>query len=141
MTTQTSTPAAPSAYWSDRWAGVAPVLCAAHCLASPLLAATLPAFAVGSVAEALLFAVSALLSLAFVAHASRVHGQPLVWAPVLGGLLVWGAGLLGAIPALSEEATTTAGALALAAGLFWNGRLRHQATCRDCGCPAHGTNT
>lgn len=82
--------------------------------------------------------VSAAISVSFVARAARAHGQYLVWLPVLAGLLIWGAGLAEALPGVAEEVTTVLGTLILAAGLIWNGWLRHRVVCTHCGCPVHG---
>lgn len=116
------------------WVSVAPVLCAAHCVATPVLVLALPSFAVGTMAEQVLFTLSGLLALGFTAWAVASHGRMVAALPVLAGLALWGGGLFGLIPGVAEEVTTVAGALILAAGLVWSSWLRHLTVCPDCSC-------
>ncbi len=116
------------------WVSAAPVLCAAHCLATPVLVLALPSFAVGAVAELVLFTLSALLALGFTAWAVGSHGRMVVALPVLAGLGIWGGGLFDLVPGVSETVTTVTGALILAAGLVWSSWLRHLTVCPTCSC-------
>jgi len=116
------------------WVSAAPVLCAAHCLATPVLVLALPSFAVGTAAELVLFTLSALLAVGFTAWAVGSHGRMGVALPVLVGLGIWGAGLFDLVPGVSETVTTVTGALILAAGLVWSSWLRHLTVCPTCSC-------
>jgi hypothetical protein len=119
------------------WAAMAPVLCAAHCVAAPLLVLVVPAAAVGSTAERVLWGATALLAAGFLAWSIRAHRQGWVAVPVVAGLALWGAGLFDLVPA-SETLTTVVGALLVSGGMVASAWLRHRRTCGDCGCPAHG---
>jgi hypothetical protein len=119
------------------WAAAAPALCAVHCLAAPLLVMVVPAAAVGSAAERLLWGATSILALGFLAWTVRAHRRGWAALPVVGGLALWGAGLFDLVPA-SETATTVAGALLVSGGMMASAWLRHRRLCRDCGCPVHG---
>ena len=119
------------------WAAALPLVCAAHCIAMPLVALFVPVLAVGSGVETGLMVASAALALWAARGGVRLHGRYAVWIPVLLGLGVWAASLAGWTRPLPEPVTTTLGSLLLAGGMVWNARLRHEAACRRCGCPAH----
>lgn len=118
----------------EAWAAAAPLLCAVHCMAAPLVLALAPRFAPGEAAERAVLAGSILLAATAAALGRRVHGR---WAPllvVLAGALLWLAGLVARLP---EEPATIGASVLLAAGTLWSARLRHNATCPRCGCHAH----
>lgn len=119
------------------WAAALPLLCAAHCVASPLLVLAVPALGLGHEAEPLVQGASALLAAGAAWSGIRTHRRVAVLLPMLGGVLLWmvsaGLGLHGA----AEAVTGVAGGLLLAGGMLWSGRLRHDASCNHCGCPAH----
>jgi len=127
----------PVAGTPGAWAAMAPVLCAAHCVAAPILVLVVPAAAVGSTAERALWAATTLLAIGFIAWSVRSHGRAWVALPVAAGLALWGAGLFDLVPA-SETLTTVVGALLVSGGMMASAWLRHRRTCGDCGCPAHG---
>jgi hypothetical protein len=119
------------------WAALAPLLCTAHCLAAPVAAAVLPAVIVGSGAELLLMGATALIAVVVLARGSAAHGRRGVWIPAIVGIVLWGIGALEPVAASGEAVLGVLGGLLLAGGLFWNGRLRHDAICRGCGCGTH----
>lgn len=120
------------------WAPAAPLLCAVHCLATPLVVSLLPAAGAGERAEPwLLAAVLAVAALALRTEL-RAHGRRRVLVPAVAGFAVWAASLAGWLEPAPEALTTTLGSLLVAGGMAWSARLRHAATCRDCGCPAPG---
>lgn len=119
-----------------RWAAIAPILCAVHCLATPLLVTLLPAFARGAAFEIGLLALSAALAVGAVVWGLGSHGRWVVLVPILGGLAFWAASLAGWLAPVPEPVATPIGSLLVAVGLVWNGRLRHRAVCPGCGCPA-----
>lgn len=119
-------------------AAAAPLLCAVHCVATPLLVAVLPAFAMGEAAEVVLFVASVLLVGWATLSGSRVHRQAGPALVVGLGLSTWGGLLFGALPAVGGELGIALAALVTAAGLVWNARLRHVMAEVGCGCTACG---
>ncbi|MBW3656478.1 MAG: MerC domain-containing protein [Gemmatimonadetes bacterium] len=119
------------------WAAALPLLCSVHCIVTPLLAVAAPAFAIAPGAEHTIQLVSAVLAVAMACSGPRTHGRLIVLAPMGLGMGVWVlVETIGAGGAAEQEAHV-AGGLLLAAGMLWNGQLRHQASCHHCGCPAH----
>lgn len=119
-------------------AAAAPLVCAVHCVATPLLVAVLPAFAMGHAAEVALFVVSVLLVGWATLTGSRVHRQAGPAIVVGLGLATWGGLLFGALPAVGGELGIALAALVTAGGLVWNARLRHAAPDDGCGCTSCG---
>lgn len=118
------------------WAPAAPLLCAVHCLTTPLVVSLLPAADLGEGAEPwLLAAVLAVAALALRTEL-RAHGQLRVLVTAAVGFALWAASLAGWLEPAPEAVTTTLGSLVVAGAMVWSARLRHSATCRDCGCPA-----
>lgn len=119
------------------WTAALPLACAVHCLLMPLVALFVPLLAPAHGLEAVLMGASALLAAAVTRGGVRAHGRRAVWVPVLLGTAVWGASVAHAAGPLPEQATHVLGSVLLAGGMVWNARLRHEASCRSCGCPAH----
>ena len=119
------------------WAAAAPLVCAVHCLAAPLVAVALPAASPHGPVEVAFKGATALAAAAFLWHGLSVHGRRRVIVPVALGLAAWAATALAGLAGTPEAAASAAGGLLMAAGLFWNARLRHEAACHRCGCPAH----
>jgi hypothetical protein len=118
------------------WSAAAPVLCAIHCIATPLVVAVAPNLALGEPFERGLKAGSAVLAVAVLRGGVRVHRRWQVLVPVLAGFLLWLlSGLAGGGEA-REVLLSALGGLLVAAGMLWNGRLRHIAVCRSCSCAA-----
>lgn len=120
------------------WAAAVPLLCAVHCIASPLLLVAAPALAPGHAAEAMVQAVSAVLAAVMAWSGIRVHGRRAVLGPMAAGLVLWCAPALAGWTGAAETAAHAMGGVLLAAGMIWSARLRHEAACHHCGCPAHG---
>jgi MerC mercury resistance protein len=119
----------------EAWAAAAPLLCAVHCLAAPLLVALAPALAPGEAAERAFMAASLVLAGVASALGWRAHRRLAPPVIVAAGALLWLAHLT---PAPIPEVAATAGASVLmAAGTLWGARLRHRARCHRCGCVAH----
>jgi hypothetical protein len=118
----------------EAWAAAAPLLCALHCLAAPLVVLFAPRLAAAEAHEPVILGASFGLAATAAVLGMRVHRRraPLLLAAA-GGLL-WLA-TLRPIP-LSGEAASVAASLLMAAGTLWSARLRHRATCPRCGCPA-----
>lgn len=115
------------------WTSVAPLVCVAHCLATPVVVAVAPGLMPGARIEWLLLAATVAVAGAAVRASSRTHGELLPFVPVGLGLLVWTAGILHAFHPLPEEPVIAASALTVAVGLLWNSRLRcarHRVPCR-----------
>ena len=119
------------------WAAALPLLCAAHCAVSPLLVLVAPALALPESAEAGVKLASAALAAALLWRGMRAHGRVAPALPAALGLAVWAVVGAAGVHGAAERAWTVAGALLLAAGMAWSGRLRHRAVCRSCGCHAH----
>jgi hypothetical protein len=123
------------------WAAAVPLLCAAHCLGAPLAVSLAPALALPAAAEPLVQAATLLFAGWLGMRGVAVHGRRAVFAPMAAGVALWIAGALAeGYAASAEQALVIAGSLAIAGGLWWNGRLRHDATCRACGCGAHASD-
>jgi hypothetical protein len=119
------------------WSAALPLACAVHCVLMPLATLFVPFLAPAHELEAVFMLVSAALALALTRGGVRAHGHGAVWAPVLLGIAVWGASIAHLGGPLPEPVTTVLGSVLLAGGMVWNARLRHEAECRSCGCPAH----
>lgn len=119
------------------WAAALPVLCAVHCLAAPILAVIAPALALPSLAEHAVQAASVLLASAMAYSGIRAHGDRRVLIPMALGAAMWMAADPLAWTGAALVIGHVAGGLLLAAGMAWNGHLRHRASCGACVCPAH----
>jgi hypothetical protein len=105
------------------WASLAPILCAVHCVATPVVVAAAPAFAPGPAAEWALLGLTVALGLAAFATGMRAHGDLRPFIPVAVGLLAWTGSLMYLYRPVPEEVTTVLASLTVAAGLIWNSRL------------------
>jgi hypothetical protein len=119
------------------WATALPLLCAAHCVASPLVVIAVPALGWGHAAEPLVQAASALLAAGAAWSGIRTHGRLAVLLPMLAGMVLWAASAVLDLHGAEEAAAGVTGGLLIAGGMLWSGRLRHDAACHHCGCPAH----
>ncbi len=116
------------------WSAAAPLLCAVHCLLTPLLVAAIPALDLGWGAEFGMFLVSVTLVTWTLRRDIPSHGERRVLVPALLGLGLWGAALLVPTFTLGEFAVGL-GAMATAGALLWNARLHHRAP--HAGCAIH----
>lgn len=123
------------------WAGAVPLLCAAHCAASPLLVLAAPALALSEAGEAWVKAVSALVAAAVVGVGVRAHRRASVLVPVAAGIALWAAVVALDAHGAAGRLAAAAGGVLLAGGMFWNAHLRHRATCRACANGAQVTVT
>jgi len=122
------------------WTVALPLACAVHCLAMPLVALFVPLLAPAHELEVVLMGASVLLAAVLARGGVRSHGRRAAWVPVVLGTAVWSAGVAHLGGWLPEQAASVLGSVLLAGGMAWNARLRHEASCRSCGCPAHGHN-
>jgi hypothetical protein len=118
----------------ETWATAAPLLCAVHCLATPLVVALAPRLAGSEEHERAAVGASLVLAVLTTALGMRAHGRGSPLALVGAGALLWAATLL-ALP-VPEEAATLGATLLMAGGALRGARLRHRAACARCGCPA-----
>ena len=82
-------------------------------------------------------AISAVLALWSLMVTVSTHGQRWIWAPVVAGFAIWASAIAGWTEPAPEFLMAPLGGLVVAAGLFWNGQLRHRAVCASaCACPA-----
>ena len=114
------------------WAIAAPLLCAIHCAATPLLVLFLPALSLTHGEEAVLLGLSGLVALMALVPGVRVHGRSEVFIPLALGVFVWGGALAHWLHPIPEPVASSAGALAIAGAIFWNARLRHRVSCDAC---------
>ncbi|CAA9369641.1 MAG: hypothetical protein AVDCRST_MAG89-4473 [uncultured Gemmatimonadetes bacterium] len=119
------------------WAAALPLLCSVHCIAAPLLTVVAPAFAIAPAAEHAVQLASAVLAVVMAWSGLRAHGRAVVLAPMALGMGVWAVAETVGVSGGAEQAAHVAGGVMLAAGMLWNGHLRHEASCHHCGCPAH----
>jgi hypothetical protein len=122
----------------DMRAAAVPLLCAAHCLAAPLLLVVAPSLAEAPALETGLILAGAGVALPLTVRGVRLHGAGRVWAPVVLGLLLWAVKLLGLEVGVGESVLAVAGSVAVATGLLWNARLRQRVECCDGGCDVGG---
>lgn len=118
------------------WVTAAPLLCALHCAATPLLVLAVPAFSPWKTLEAGLLVVTAVLAATALTVGHRRHGRPGAAVVVVGGLILWALSLAHALAPVPEEVTTVTAALLVAAGLVWNSRRLCAAPDPPCACPA-----
>lgn len=119
------------------WASLAPLVCAVHCAATPILIVVAPALAPGERTEMWLLGATVLLASGAIAAGVRRHGRIAPALPVVAGTFAWTASLLHLFHPVPEEVTTVAATLVVAAGLTWNARVRCAAGAADEGpCPA-----
>lgn len=114
-----------------------PLACVVHCMATPMLVAFVPALGVPPAIEWILLAGSVAVAMHALRRGARFYRNRPVGALAGLGATVWALSLLGVLEPLPETVTSPVGGVILAAALFWNGRLSHRHTCRDCGCPMH----
>jgi hypothetical protein len=119
------------------WAAAVPLLCAVHCLASPVLVMAAPALALGRGGEVVVQAASAVLAALMAWSGIRAHGRRAVLTPMIAGVALWAAPALAGWTGAAETPAHAAGGVLLAGGMIWSARLRHRAACHHCGCPAH----
>lgn len=105
------------------WTTLAPLLCAVHCLVTPILITVAPILAPGGWAEWSLLALTAAGGTIALGAGARTHGDLRSAGLVAVGLLVWIASLLHVFHPLAGELTTAAAASTVALGLIWNSRL------------------
>lgn len=121
----------------EAWAAAAPVLCAAHCIAAPLLVALAPWLAPGEAYERAFMAASLALAACAVLLGFRAHRRLAPLLLVAAGALLWMGPLV--ISTIPEVAATVAASLLMAGGTLRSAQLRHRAACGGCGCPAHAS--
>lgn len=120
------------------WATVLPAACAIHCTITPLAATALPLLALSHKLEWLLLASAVVLAGISLRITWPTHRRVAVLVLAALGLGTWTAALFGWLAPLPEPVMSPLGGLILAGALYWNGRLRHEAACSDCGCGMHG---
>jgi hypothetical protein len=119
------------------WSVAAPLVCAVHCLVTPVVVVVLPVARVADGADGWLFAGTAIVAVAAGHAGARRHRCGWVWVPLLAGLATWAAALTGLGPPAGESWVVTAGALSVAVGLVWNLRLQRRPA--RCGCDVCGS--
>lgn len=117
------------------WTTVAPLLCAIHCAATPVLVAIAPTISKNHVVEVWLLGLSVILAAGALIVSVRRHGRSIVWVPVGLGLIFWAASLAGFFEPVPETWTTPASSLTVAGGLIWNSRFLSLREKHGCHCP------
>ena len=114
-----------------------PLVCAIHCILTPLATPTLSVLGHNSGVEYGLLAAAFVMAMTAFGFALKHHRNALVWLMGLIGFLVWGVSLTGGFLSFSEAQGSTVGSVTVASTLLWNGHLRHKAICGECVCPVH----
>lgn len=114
-----------------------PLVCAIHCILTPLLTPALSVLGHNSGVEYGLLATAFVMAMTAFGFALKHHRNAMVWLMGLIGFLVWGFSLTGGFLSFSEAQGSTAGSVVVAGSLLWNGHLRHRAVCGKCICPIH----
>ena len=114
-----------------------PLVCAIHCILTPLATPTLSVLGHNSGVEYGLLAAAFVMAMTAFGFALKHHRNAMVWFMGLIGFLVWGVSLTGGFLSFSEAQGSTAGSVVVAGSLLWNGHLRHRAVCGKCICPIH----
>lgn len=116
------------------WAAAAPVACAVHCAAMPVVALFAPTVAEGSGIEWALLGITLVFSAIALTFGIRTHGSLRPIAPIALGIAIWTASLLFANRLPAVEFTTMASSILVASGLLWSSRMCCVA--RESCCPA-----
>lgn len=117
------------------WATVAPLACAVHCAATPLVVVFAPTIAESTTLEWSLLVAAVVAGSLALATGVRSHDDLRPAVPVVLGLTLWGASLMRLFLPVPEELTTVGATLIVAGGLFWNSRLhcaRRALSCAVC---------
>lgn len=140
--TEKSMIAAPFSHpWG--WAAAAPIACAIHCAAMPVIALFAPSMVAGagSGIEWGLFVVTLLFSGVALTFGIRTHGSLRPIAPIALGVAIWTASLLFSPQLPGVEVTTMASSILVASGLLWSSRMccvPEDSCCPAChDAPAH----
>ncbi len=123
---------APTARHPWGWATLAPLACAVHCLAGPLLVAVLPVALFSETVEWGLFLLTVIFAAMVLGSGTRVHRRWGPWLIAAPGILLWGSSLGELLSPLPEEVGSVTGALFVAGALLRNTRLRCLATEGHC---------
>jgi len=110
-------------------ATVAPLLCAAHCIAMPLVVVLAPRLAAFEAHERAVMGASLCLAALATVLGFRTHRRAYPLLLVAAGALVWLAAPLLPLPG---EVPAVMANLLMAAGTLCSARLRHRATCPRC---------
>ncbi len=120
------------------WTSAAPILCAVHCLMTPVLVVTVPALVVSLTLEWSFLLFTLVLAGPALFSGLQTHGETRVIVPVALGLLLWGGSLVHLFHPIPEDATTPLAALITATGLVWNSRLHCQVGQENCSACEEG---
>jgi hypothetical protein len=118
-------------------AAAAPLLCAAHCIATPLLVLFVPMLVFPLAVEYAILVGTLTLATALLWRGFRIHGNRWVALPATLGALLWIGGELTGSHSTPVLILHAVGGILIAAALVWSARLRHEALCGGCGCTAH----
>lgn len=110
-------------------ATVAPLLCAAHCIAMPLVVVLAPRLAAFEAHERTVMGASLCLAVLATVLGVRAHRRAYPLLLVAAGALAWLAAPLLSLPG---EVPAVTASLLMAAGTLCSARLRHRATCPRC---------
>jgi hypothetical protein len=116
----------------------APLMCAVHCLVTPLVALAAPVAAGAERYEPLIMLMAGIVVVATLQASVRAHRRLLPIVPVLAGGLLWIVSLAGGAVAVPEWLLGGTGGVLIYAGVRWSARLRAEALAGCCSCPACG---
>jgi hypothetical protein len=118
------------------WAFLAPIACALHCMAAPLLVVLAPALVPTPRMEWAFFLVSGGLAVGLLAWQAAPERRLALWALALVGLFVWAGSIADRFRPVPETVTTVIGTFLVAGALFWNVRLRRRVSCEIPSAPS-----
>ncbi len=116
---------------------ILPLVCAVHCIVTPLISPVLSVAGHNTGLEYGLLSVALIVAVISYGYGLKHHRNHLVWSLGLVGFLIWGMSLGDPFLPFSEAQGSTVGSVTVAGTLLWNGRLRHNAICDECVCPIH----
>jgi hypothetical protein len=111
----------------------APLLCGIHCVVTPGLALLAPALVISQSAEIGIMMVAGTLAALAFAWGVRAHGRFEPALPLLGGGILWVAGLADWLP-LPEWLLAGSGGVLMFIGIRWSTQLRERALAGSCAC-------
>jgi hypothetical protein len=114
----------------------APLVCAVHCVATPLVALAAPVAAGAERYEPLIMLVAGIVVVATLQASVRAHRRLPPIIPVLAGGLLWVLSLVGNAGPVPEWLLGGTGGVLIFAGVRWSARLRAEALAGCCRCPA-----
>jgi hypothetical protein len=117
---------------AERWVGWATVVCAVHCVLSPVLVLALPVVALGEVVERAVLLALLPVSLWLLWRGVRRHHRVGPCVPMAAGLACWLIALAGAAHGLAQAVLVASGGAVVYVSLQWSTRMAARCGCSSC---------